>query len=126
MEPIKTFIIRHKETKETFTAKSGKVAWKSIGAAKNAWSVGKGSDVDTEKVFSHQKYGGVNIYRRPKFDEQDKYEVVELKSTDTLLLNKALDLLDTLKGYLEKSNRHTDQATAALIDRFIQDTEQER
>lgn len=38
MNPNKTYIIQHKETKELFIARSGKSSWKQPGHAKNAWN----------------------------------------------------------------------------------------
>ena len=51
------WIIRHKETKEMWTSKSGKSSWKQIGHAKSAWRL--------NGWCGHQC----------KFDEQNEYEV---------------------------------------------------
>lgn len=47
----KTFIIRHKESKEIWTASSGKRSWKAIGHAKNAWV---GSNQPEEFIREHR------------------------------------------------------------------------
>ena len=74
-KPVKTFIIRNKETKAIYLCKSGKSSWKTIGHAKSAWH-------QSEYYFDHNAY----------FDDQDVYEIVELKhdSYDTLVKAKEL------------------------------------
>lgn len=68
MKAQKTFIIRHKETKKVWMASSCKTSWKQTNHAKNAW------------VHSFRSNG--------KFDDQDEYEIVELKHQDTEILDE--------------------------------------
>lgn len=87
MEPNKTFIIRHKETKELWRAPSGKSSWRAKGHAKNAWSHLRTWHCTTQgiPVIVTQNSWGRSC-RAPLFDEQDIYEIVELVSgTDTKL-----------------------------------------
>jgi len=74
MKPNKTFIIRHKETKEVWQAASGKSSWKQAGHAKIAWSRGN----------------YVNKY----FDEQDTYEIVEFKVDAYVLLEECAKIFE--------------------------------
>lgn len=101
MEPNKTFIIRNKETKELFRARSGKTSWKAPGHAKNAfnqsifpWNAEKYGLclIDAPNRFSEDKK------RTPKFDEQDVFEIVELKSESADNLSKAVEILNTCLG----------------------------
>ncbi|MBF84512.1 MAG: hypothetical protein CL489_08565 [Acidobacteria bacterium] len=92
-KPVKTFAIRHKETGEYFLADSGKNAWRSIGAAKNAFAYHGASRYyrSDEKVIDIckrlkvkpiKKLNAYNEYeyRVPYFDEQDVWEIVELSA----------------------------------------------
>lgn len=85
-KPVKTFIIRNKETKAIYRCKSGKSSWKTIGHAKSAWH-------QSEYYFDH------NVY----FDDQDTYEIVELKPESDELLLKAKDLLKDCLDYIDIS-----------------------
>ena len=57
MKLNKTFIIRHKETKEQWFTHRGKGQWKASNHAKSAFKASS----------------------RIRFDDQDEYELVELK-----------------------------------------------
>lgn len=96
MKPNKTFIIRHKETKELFRAQSGKTSWKAPGHAKNAFNLSVAYGRSCEKYgltpIVEKKYWGIDTHG-PKFDQQDVYEIVELKSETDETLGKALLLL---------------------------------
>lgn len=96
MKPNETFIIRHKETKELFSAQSGKTSWKAPGHAKNAFNLTVMWDKSCEKYglvpIEENKSWGLDI-RGPKFDEQSLYEIVELKHETDETLGKALLLL---------------------------------
>lgn len=81
MQPNKTFIIRHKETKEVFEARSGKTSWKATGHAKNAFNQSR--------------------KRTPRFDEQDVFEIVELKHEGEDKLQRAVALLKELQGRVD-------------------------
>ncbi len=100
-QPNKTYIIQHKETKEMFIARSGKSSWKQPGHAKNAWN---------QSIFGWnlERYGlprivepkswDDNYVRVPKFDEQDVFEVVELKHKAQSDLEEAIELLNHIQG----------------------------
>lgn len=96
----KTFIIRHKETKELFVARSGKSTWKAIGHAKNAfhralgYSGGYCEEYGVKPMYSTY-HDGSPKRESPKFDEQDIYEIVELKSQE-------IDLLERLALHCKK------------------------
>lgn len=91
----KTFIIRHKETQEQWEARSGKSSWKESGHAKNAWAM---SDHKNTKgiipLLRENRYR--KWYEYPKFDEQDVYEVIELKPESEEKFKQALLLLEDL------------------------------
>lgn len=96
MKPNKTFIIRHKETKELFRAQSGKTSWKAPAHAKSAFNLSVAYGRSCEKygldVIVEKKSWGTDTHG-PKFDQQDLYEVVEVKSETDETLDKALLLL---------------------------------
>lgn len=106
MKPNKTFVIRHKESKELFQARSGKTSWKQPGHAKNAFNQSMFGDIFNEYGLDYIKEpsrwaGAKENIRGPRFDEQTVYEIVELhhESEDRLeqavaLLNKALGRCD--------------------------------
>lgn len=82
------YIIRHKEThKQFFTSNGKKGTWKTPGHAKAAFTT------------AHAYRGGF------RFDEQDVYEILEVKFKDPHtveaedLLRAALDHLDNTHGY---------------------------
>lgn len=86
MKADKTYIIRHKETKTIWKASSGKKSWKASGHAKGAWARSSHRHTKDIEKDLHFKY--------PKFDEQDVYELVELKPESEDLLKEAVTLLE--------------------------------
>lgn len=66
MKPNETWIIRHKETKEVWTSSSGKSSWNKPGHAKSVWL-----------QSNYYLKGEVGMHN---FDDQDEYELVEIKS----------------------------------------------
>lgn len=101
MTPNKTFIIKHKATGELFQARSGKTSWKAPGHAKNAFNQSL-SIWNVEqlglKMVPRPRYFDSNATDTPKFDEQDVYEIVELKAEATTQLEKATLLLQECLG----------------------------
>lgn len=103
---LKTYVIRHKKTKELFIAPSGKSSWRSAGAAKNAFAqmnsrfallsgltlVEDGLDWQRNPRF-----------RAPLFKEQDVYEIVELSHEIENRLVQAERLLMECLGRLTSS-----------------------
>lgn len=82
-QPVRTFIIQNKQTKQQWKARSGKVVWKTKAAAKNAFAYNyercylQDLPSELQPYFKENKYHGVGTLY---FDEQDTYEIVELKS----------------------------------------------
>jgi len=70
MKPNKTFIIRHKGTKEIYRSRAGKVGWKAINHAKAAWA-------NSWRSYTPENYPQYHISEY--FDDQDVYEIVEVK-----------------------------------------------
>jgi len=101
VKPNKTYIIRHKETKELFRAASGKTSWKAPGHAKNAFNqtvaYGRSAERYGLKVIIEEKRWGTDI-RGPKFSEQDVYEIVELKPESEDTLARAVNILKQVSG----------------------------
>lgn len=101
MEPAKTYIIQHKETKELFRARSGKTSWKLPGHAKNAWNTSVQYKCHTDK-YNVKMIRDESLYwrkeeerhRPPKFDEQGVWEIVELKTSHQTHLERAVALLE--------------------------------
>lgn len=97
---MKTFIIQRKDTKELFHARSGKTSWKAPGHAKNAFhqsvSVYNIADLGLKMVSRHNLWSQPHL-ETPRFDEQDVWEIVELKHEASSDLDKAVAILrDTL------------------------------
>lgn len=84
MKTKKIYSIVNTKTNETFQADSGKIGWDSTGAAKNAWNL---SNIN----FEHED----KKLRRPKFNEQDVYVIVELNPVLQYQLNT-----DNLSGFI--------------------------
>lgn len=118
MKPNKTYIIRHKETKELFRAQSGKTSWRATGHAKNAFNLsvayGRSAERYGLEVIREQKSWGVDEHG-PKFDQQDVYEIVELKSESEDKLSYALTLL---KEVFERE-RSVSWSLADKIEKFL-------
>jgi hypothetical protein len=115
VKPVKTFVIRHKKTKELWHASSGKTSWKQPSHAKLAWgnSFYSVRDLPEIKPFVVKDRWG---YGSCKFDTQDVYEIVEVKPVvqtsfeeATALLQRCLgrlrnnDLEDEIKEFLEEN-----------------------
>lgn len=96
LKPNKTFIIRHTVTKELFRAQSGKTSWRATGHAKNAFNLsvayGRSCERYGLQVIREQKSWGIDECG-PKFDQQNVWEIVELKSESEDVLKEALCLL---------------------------------
>lgn len=101
MNPNKTYIIQHKETKELFIARSGKSSWKQPGHAKNAWNQSMFGDImakyGLEYIPDPSRYSPERK-RAPLFSEQDVFEVVELKHEAHSKLDEAINLIKYLQG----------------------------
>lgn len=108
MKANKTFVIRHKETKELWRADSGKSSWRAVGHAKLAWA---NTYYSNWRVAERCKGLGITPIpeprswceaklRFPRFDEQDVYEVVELKPDSETRLQRAEELLRFCVGRL--------------------------
>lgn len=103
MKAAKTYIIQNKETKELFQARSGKTSWKAPGHAKNAWnqswfSIEKVEAAGMQMIESTSRYRqGVGL-EFPKFDQQDVFEIVELKHESQDRLEQAIVLLNKTLG----------------------------
>ncbi len=102
-QPNKTYIIQHKETKEMFIARSGKSSWKQPGHAKNAWNQSMFGDIMTkyglEYIIEPSRWGGSLPNKRgPRFDEQNIFEVVELKHEIHSKFDEAVNLLKSVLG----------------------------
>jgi len=86
------YIIRNKKTKEQFFASSGRYVWSGTGPAKNAFN-------QTMYGWNIEQWGLRRIEdsngrkRGPRFDEQDVYEIVELKTENQQLMQDAVLLL---------------------------------
>ena len=102
MNPNKTYIIQHKETKELFIARSGKSSWKQPGHAKNAWNQSMfGSTMakyGLDYIEEPSRWGGQPSKRGPRFDEQGIFEIVELKHEAYSKLDEAVNLLRSVLG----------------------------
>lgn len=121
MKDNKIFTIRNKETKETFVARSGKRAWGSTGAAKNAFN--------QSVSYSPKDYGlpeietGVNKYtlrqtfRGPRFDEQEVYELVEVRDSSDQL-EDALQLLGRVSLFMEDLPVNLSTDIRAFFDHY--------
>lgn len=103
----KIFIIRHKETGKHWTAPSGKSSWRAAGHAKNAWATMCGYFGEAEAAAI--KYditlvpyvdwrGNVDTKTMvvPYFDDQDKYEIVEVNSVAQELVGELQALIKAL------------------------------
>ncbi len=126
MKLNKTFIIRHKETKEIFHASSGKSGWREAGHAKLAFGNSIQGARWTNATYILGKYGlkqsdfkykgdGNYDYR---FDGQGVYEIVELKHKSGDQLKKAIELL---KVVIDKAAMNS--LLYSEIDEFIKEVE---
>lgn len=122
MKPNKTFVIRHKVTQELWRAPSGKTSWRATGHAKNAWGTLRGSYWGNEEALRrHCEAHGVQPvptgYKGrlefPRFDDQNTWELVELKAESETQLLKATALLRQCLG------RITDHCIEDKVKEFL-------
>lgn len=98
-QPVRTFIIQNSKTKQQWKARSGKVAWKSKGAAKNAFAntyehCSKQHLPDELKpYFEENKYGRCEVY----FDKQSIYEILELKAEVMIAAENIVSMFNEVK-----------------------------
>ena len=103
MNKVQLWVIRHKQTKQQWKAKSGKASWGGSGAAKNAWANSYQGYSDRLPDEVKHFYKDNNSCTTCRFDEQDVYEAVNV-STDVVLsevevarYGKAVEVLRKLK-----------------------------
>jgi len=128
MKAVKTFIIRHKITGEIVTVPSGKSSWKAVGHAKNAWNTfgsnyyyAQHRNLERCKAMGlepipHKDWRGrveEGYFDFPRFDEQDVYEIVELKPESETILGTASALLTECLG------RITDRELEERVREFL-------
>lgn len=118
----KIYIIQHKETKELFIARSGKSSWKQPGHAKNAYLNTAGwkgcmceeYGMPTKKIFN--RYSEEFEREALRFDEQDVFEIVELKHEVHSKLDEAINLIKYIQG---RCNYDAEQ----MIVKFLESVE---
>lgn len=98
-QPVRTFIIQNKLTKQQWKSSSGKCAWKAINHAKAAWH---NSSAETKSECKDIKepcdyYNCGYNERPPYFDEQDIYEIVELKSETMVAVQNVVGVFKDMK-----------------------------
>ena len=91
-QPVRTFIIQNKQTKQQWKSSSGKCAWKAINHAKAAWhNSSRGTMIGCEMIKEPCNYYECGYRERsPYFDEQNVYEIVELKSETMIAVENVL------------------------------------
>ena len=118
VKPNKTFVIKHKATGELFRAASGKTSWKAPAHAKNAFnhSCWNYRALGIPLIPTTAKYtkSGVEGFEIPRFDEQDVYEIVELKLETESTLDEAKNLLREILG-------RCDYSLNRKIEKFLED-----
>lgn len=94
MQPNKTFIIQHKQTKKQI--KGRKSSWKAVAHAKSAFANMRWYSFDKEafKLPNDWPY-------YLKFDQQDVFEIVEVKSKEQDNYERAISLLKDCLGRCE-------------------------
>lgn len=99
-QPVRTFIIQNKLTKQQWNASSGKCAWKAIKHAKAAWhNSSEGTKSGCELVKEPCNYYECGYDERPPyFDEQDVYEIVELKSETMIAVENVIVLFKEIEN----------------------------
>ena len=90
IKATKTFIIRHKKTKKIWTANSGKQSWKQVGHAKSAWAASDHKNTVGIKLENIKSLYTTLRLEYPFFNDQDIYEVVEVKPESEDNLQEAL------------------------------------
>lgn len=120
MNPNKTYIIQHKETKELFIARSGKSSWRQPGHAKNAFNQSMFGTTMTKYGLDYieepSRWGGQPSKRGPLFSEQDIFEIVELKYEAHSKLEEAINLIKYIQG---RCNYDAEQ----MIVKFLESVE---
>jgi hypothetical protein len=103
-----TYIIQHKTTKEKYKASSGKSSWKKPQHAKAAFLQSYTQWDDSIYVSKYKHAGLKNDWYidlpRLSFNDQDVYEIIELKSKDSEGLTKAKELLTSCLGRLKDNS----------------------
>ena len=74
MNKVQLWVIRHKQTKQQWKAKSGKASWGGSGAAKNAWANSYQGYSDRLPDEVKHFYKDNNSWTTGRCDEQDVYE----------------------------------------------------
>lgn len=87
--------IRHKETGKILRLRSGKSVWAQIGHAKAAYRT-SGLSSYGHGEFSYKYWGAEGP---SKFDDQDVFEIVEVKDA-----THAVDLLQKVLAFVDKSD----------------------
>lgn len=96
---VKTFIIQNRLTKQQWKARSGKVAWATKTAAKNAFAYNyqylseEHLPIELKPYFKENKYGRCEVY----FDSQDAYEIVELKAETMIAVENLTPVFNSIK-----------------------------
>ena len=98
-KPVRTFIIQNKLTKQQWKASSGKCAWKAINHAKAAWhNSSQNTKSECEYVKEPCNYYDCGYKERPPyFDEQDVYEIVELKSETIIAVENVVSIFKEIQ-----------------------------
>lgn len=97
----KTFIIVNKETQEQWHSPSGKSSWKQVNHAKCAFANGNNRRDPLLKAYCES----LGKYDSLKFNDQDVYEVIELKPHEQVKLDKIKALYRKLSGsFLDSGN----------------------
>lgn len=101
-----TYIIQHKTTKEKYKASSGKSSWRKPQHAKAAFrqSCSQWNDEEFSLKYKYKYENGNWLGRYVSFNDQDVYEIIELKSKDSEGLTKAKELLTSCLGRLKDNS----------------------
>lgn len=117
------FQIRHKETGDIVTMRSGKSVWQKSAHAKAAW-VSSGIDHTDRRKYNYDPSGSQIGYGREswKFDAQDQFELIEVQdqSEAAKTLRDALDLLRQARHALHDAA----WALGDEIEDFLKENEQ--
>ena len=105
------WIIRNKDTKEHWTARSGKSSWAKPGSAKGAWSSSMGIATNLERAGIEPVFGEYSgIYPiNNKFKDQDKYEVHKLSTELEGLLKEAVEIIKDFMVYANDRDETDDE-----------------
>ena len=109
MKLNKTFIIGNKETKEQWVSTSGKSSWKQSNHAKSAYKNSFGSS-----TRYYYKQNG-------RFDDQDVYEIIELKSETEDLFPKIVEHLSHCLEYIDQLENSINRAGDTVSDTIYED-----